>query len=225
MRYLTFYDIEFKPEDSKWLNFRILSTKGLDFDTDYSTRVLNLEFFQCLDDAYMQTLQPAIASFGLQQDVTNIKGSSKVAVNPSNMGALETKELMEIDERPAKDLTLDWNVCFKWYMNYLCQRLENWINTRSENLSHLDDDEERAVLSIYSQIIPKLKAVIKHNLHLHAILLPSVKTPPPFFSKFWYWDLATSIGHSNPGIELVRVFRFVFLQSTHITNFIAAHML
>jgi hypothetical protein len=201
LHYLANYDPQFDPEDEHLIKKRILNTK---LKSDHSANVLDSVFFQCLDDAYMQNLKPAISTFGIKQDVTNVKGETKVAEDLSDSEVLNTDELMEIDQRPVGNMSLNWNISFPQYMRNLCHMLEKWATKRLEGLSQPNNVEKpNRVAKIIGQIIPKMKAIIAHKPYLSSVVLPAVSSPPPFFTRFWYGDLTTSVANAGPGIELV----------------------
>jgi hypothetical protein len=201
LHYLASYDPDFQAEDRKFVRKQILSTKH---ECDHSANVLDSSFFQCLDDTYMQHLKPAISTFGIKQDITNVKGETKVAEDLSDSEVLNTDELMEIDQRPIGKMSLDWNSSFIQYARNLCHMLEKWSAKRLEGLSQSNDAEKpKHVADIIGQIVPKIKAIIAHKPYLGSALIPAVSSPPPFFTRFWYGDLATSVANAGPGIELV----------------------
>jgi len=201
LNYLANYDLRFKPEDKHFITKRILNTK---LKSDYSANVLDSSFFQCLDDAYMQYLKPAISTFGIQQDTTNVKGGTKVAEDLPDSEVFNTDELMEIDQRPVVKMSLNWNTSFIQYVDNLCLMLDNWATKRLESLSQSNDAENpKRVADIIGQIVPKIKAIIAHKPYLSSVLIPAISSPPPFFTRFWYGDLTTSVAKAGPGIELV----------------------
>ena len=140
-----------------------------------------------------------------------MKGGTKVAEDLSDSEVLNTDELMEIDQRPIVKMSLNWNTSFKQYTHNLCLVLEKWTTKRLEDLSQSNGAEKpKRVADIIGQIVPKIKAIITHKPYLASVLIPAISSPPPFFTRFWYGDLTTSVANAGPGIELVNNIFVVF---------------
>jgi len=104
LNYLANYDLRFKREDKHFITKWILNTK---LKSDYSANVLDFSFYQCLDDAYMQYLKPAIFTFEIQQNITNVKGGTKIAEDFFDLEVFNTDELMKIDQRAVVKMSLN----------------------------------------------------------------------------------------------------------------------
>jgi hypothetical protein len=158
------------------------------------TSLLDAEFFQILENAYMDHLKDAMVTFAQEDD--------EHAFDPSD--TLATPDLDD-NKRPiprerTSDVELVWSKAFPGYIKDVCERVEAWVKPK---MQQTEDMDTRAALHM---LVPKMKFLYDHKMLSDHPSMPQTKQIAfvPFLTLLGINDLAKQLADVTPGILWVR---------------------
>ena len=163
------------------------------------TTFFDSQFFQILEDSYMDYLKPAMITFGQEGD-GNVFDQAATIV-PASDNEDESESSAEKGKKSSQDYEIRWRRAFKNYMSCIYKKIAAWVEDKMKYTKDL------VIKSMLNMLVPKIRFLNEHDMLCQHPLLPTINSPIPLLSILFFTDFAKSLADVTDAITVVSCIR------------------